>query len=540
MKWKNISLGKKIMTGIAMVLLMLAVTTLWSLSGIADIVKHGMAAMTLEKLSEEVLQREVDHLKWGQEVSKFVQDDKATELNVQLDHRECGFGKWYYGAARKEAEAVLPALKDPLASIEEPHRKLHASAALIHQARQQGDVNQAHRIYAAETMEHLKAVQEQLKRMETESKEESRASEKRMLKTIAYTRSAVIIAGIIAILLGIFCGIIITRSITRPLEKGVAFAQDVAKGDLRKKLDVRQDDEIGLLVNALNTMVFKMREVISDVKTAVDNVAFGSHELSAGSEQLSQGATEQAASAEEASSSVEEMNATIKQNADNAQQTEIIAKQSAKRAEESGKAVYDTLSAMKHIATKISIIEEIARQTNLLALNAAIEAARAGEHGKGFAVVASEVRKLAERSQVAAREISELSSGSVEVAEQAGVMLASLVPDIQKTAELVQEISSASKEQASGTAQINTAIQHLNSIVQHNAGSAEEMASTAGELSSQAEQLRAAISFFRTGQDEPVRKAYPQDLVNPVQMDSAAGRRERNASREIIYAAGQR
>ena len=271
-------------------------------------------------------------------------------------------------------------------------------------------------------------------------------------------------------------------------------AETIAAGDLTSSVIVLSEKDT--LGKALFAMLEKLRSVVIDVKSAADNVAAGSQQMSAGSEQLSQGATEQAASAEEASSSVEEMNATIRQNADNAQQTEKIALKSAADALESGKAVNEAVLAMKEIAGRISIIEEIARQTNLLALNAAIEAARAGDHGKGFAVVAAEVRRLAERSQTAAGEISKLSASSVQVSERAGSMLAKLVPDIQKTSELVQEISAASKEQASGADQINSAIQQLNQVVQQNAGAAEEMSSTAEELSSQAEQLQETIAFF--------------------------------------------
>jgi methyl-accepting chemotaxis protein len=272
-------------------------------------------------------------------------------------------------------------------------------------------------------------------------------------------------------------------------------SQEIAGGNLMIEVKERSDKD-GLM-RALKSMVEKLTEVVNDVKNAADNVASGSSQTSITSQTMSQGATEQAASAEEVSSSMEEMVSNIKQNADNAQQTEKIALKSAQDAKGGGKAVAETVGAMKEIASKISIIEEIARQTNLLALNAAIEAARAGEHGKGFAVVATEVRKLAERSQMAAGEISKLSASSVEVAEKAGEMLARIVPDIQKTAELVQEISAASNEQNTGAEQINKAIQQLDQVIQENAAATEQMASTSEELSSQAGQLQETISFFR-------------------------------------------
>lgn len=274
-----------------------------------------------------------------------------------------------------------------------------------------------------------------------------------------------------------------------------SLAQEIANGNLKVKVKERSAQD--KFMQALSNMVAKITEVVNNIYTATGQVASGSQQISSAAEQISQGANEQASSAEEVSSSMEEMGANIKQNAENALQTEKIAIKSAKDAKEGGTAVAETVSAMKEIAGKISIIEEIARQTNLLALNAAIEAARAGEYGKGFAVVASEVRKLAERSQLAAAQISQLSSSSVKVAEKAGEMLTKLVPDIQKTAELVQEISAASNEQNSGAEQINKAIQQLEQVIQQNAGASEEMASTTEEMASQTDRLYDTINFFK-------------------------------------------
>jgi methyl-accepting chemotaxis protein len=299
-------------------------------------------------------------------------------------------------------------------------------------------------------------------------------------------------------------------------------AEEIAGGNLT--VVIRERSPQDKLMQALSTMVGGITQVVTDIRGIAGEVAAASQSISTASVEVSKGASAQAASAEEASSSMEEMVSNIKQNADNASQTDKIANKSATDAKESGESVAEAVTAMKEIASKISIIEEIARQTNLLALNAAIEAARAGEHGKGFAVVAAEVRKLAERSQKAAGEINQLSGTTVTVSGKAGEMLAKLVPDIQRTAELVQEISAASKEQDTGAEQINKALQQLEKVIQQNASASEEMAATTEELTAQSDQLVSALSFFRTGEGGHVSTARPS-AAKPTSRAEAAPRK---------------
>jgi methyl-accepting chemotaxis protein len=338
----------------------------------------------------------------------------------------------------------------------------------------------------------LAALNEMMDMQEAASKKDAEAATQAYLAA----RTLMYMVGAIGLLLGAGIAFWVTRSITIPLNEAVIVANKLAEGDLTATIVVTSRDETGMLLRSMKNMMDKLSGIIGEVRGSADSLSSASEEISATAQSISQATSEQAASVEETSASIEQMSASINQNTDNAKVTEGMASQAAKQASEGGQAVKDTVTAMKSIASKIGIIDEIAYQTNLLALNAAIEAARAGEHGKGFAVVAAEVRKLAERSQVAAQEIGELASGSVEKAEIAGKLLNEIVPAISKTSDLVQEISAASTEQSVGVGQINAAMGQLNQITQQNASASEELAATAEEMSGQAGQLQDLMAFF--------------------------------------------
>jgi methyl-accepting chemotaxis protein len=349
-------------------------------------------------------------------------------------------------------------------------------------------------------------------------------------------RTWILAALVAAVLAGLLLVVFISRLIARPLQTAVGVATRIAEGDLAVHIPAQSRDETGQLLAAMQAMATRLGQVMGEVREGADALAQAASQVSASSQALSQGTSEQASSVEETTASLEEMSASITQNSENSRQTETMALKGAREADEGGRAVGETVTAMKAIAERIGIIEEIAYQTNLLALNAAIEAARAGDHGRGFAVVAQEVRKLAERAQTSAKEISTLATSSVKVAEKSGGLLAELVPSIRKTAELVQEVTAASREQASGVQQMNKAMLQVDQVTQRNASAAEELASTSEEMAAQSETLKQLVGFFRVsasaqlpgaprpGAPRPSAPPAAKPGVEVLHMDAPAGK----------------
>ncbi len=509
MKFNNLKIGQKILFGFLLVLVIFTGSTIYQLLKINDLANlqntgHDKAAdanavqeaaanglKAYKVIADVMIDRDFasanqNWQKLKSEISMDMQSlndlsdlDKEKQWNNEVNASINGLIDLY-------ENQIVPALKkDSTGNIDADMQKLYASA--------NGYVN---------------TINSTMNQFSQSISEESKTADALYDGTNKQIFTIATVMLLFSIIISVILIVVVTRSIVTGMKKAVELSERISDGDLTVNIEnefLIRKDEVGALTKALQNMAQKLREIIGDVQQGSDNIATASEQISSGSQQISQGATEQASSTEEVSSSMEEMTANIQQNTDNAKQTEQIARSAEDGVNKVGQSAKDSLSSVRDISEKIGIINDIAFQTNILALNAAVEAARAGEHGKGFAVVAAEVRKLAERSKVAADEIVTLSVKSVKATEDAGNLIEELIPQIRKTAQLVQEITAASLEQNAGADQVNSAIQQLNQVTQQNAAASEELATGAEEMANQAEQLRDSISYFRLGRGTAIK-----------------------------------
>jgi methyl-accepting chemotaxis protein len=493
----NIKIGTRMTGGFAVVLLLMLALTVIGINGMAGIQGRLNEIVTDNVHRTKLLNDMSEALQTISRVSGLIillNDPVATEAET----KKIQLARQFYVGVNAELEKLpgsdkgkamhatvnallreARALNDRVLALNAENRKAEATQLLVAEA-------------GPATTKARNAIYDEIALEEDRTDEDYRSAGQ------AYAKARDLMLGLagLAMAFGILLAWFMTRSITRPLANAVQIANRMAEGDLTVEIGAAGRDETGQVLQAMKNMLSQLSQVVTNVNRGAQALADASEEVRATSLTLSQASSKQATSVEETSASIEQMNASIAQNADNAKVTDGMARRVAGEAAQGRESVNATAAAMKQIARKVGIIDDIAYQTNLLALNAAIEAARAGAYGKGFAVVAAEVRKLAERSQLAAQDIADVAGNSVELANKAGKLLDSMVPGILKTSDLVQSIAVASSEQASGVSQINSAVNQLSQTTQQNASSSETLAATAEYMSSQAEQLQQTMAFF--------------------------------------------
>ncbi|MDG5799034.1 methyl-accepting chemotaxis protein [Marinilabiliaceae bacterium ANBcel2] len=497
--FRNLDFGKKLTFGFGIIILFMGGYATYNLLSLYRINENNAELVEFSHQIENSKDRFIDHLQWAQQLTVEMFDQDRNQITVELDPHACAFGRWFQGADRAQLEERIPELSEIFDQIDEPHLRLHESAATIDEMIATGaDPEDIQQVYYGTTVQELNRIGLLLNDLENILLEEIEDLEEASTEVSIRVASVTLVLGIVILLFSVGVAFAITHFTVRGLRRGIAMAESIADGDLTADIKLGQTDEVGRLAAALQRMKERLEDIIGFLRKEASSFDNVSEELSKSAMSLSESANEQASALEEISSTMEEMNASIEQNSNHADKTEGISAMATKGIEDVNQKSERAFAANELIAEHINVINDIAFQTNILALNASVEAARAGEHGKGFAVVAGEVRKLADKSKEAADEIVRTVNDGLGITRESMEKLKAIMPEVKNTSSLLQEISAAGKEQKHGSVQVNTALQELNSITQTSASSSEELSSTAQEMESRATQLLEIISYFKT------------------------------------------
>ncbi|RLD82264.1 MAG: hypothetical protein DRJ10_05210 [Bacteroidetes bacterium] len=499
MRLRNLKFRAKLSLAFGTMIILLLLSGLIVNTKLQQLINHAQDNSSGHLFREKMDKLYIEHLIWTKKVSEVFSNDQITHIDIQTDDHKCNLGKWYYGVEKEKLLNKLPELTTIINKMGDPHSRLHKSVIRINELLASNDSNKIDKIkevYNSQTMESLEQVVQILESV-MKTSNEIVINDEEILQEQKKINLLMIVITITGVIISIVFGFFMTKSIVNSINRGVNFANNIANGNLNATFNLDQKDEIGYLAKQLNTMSQRLKDTIVKVNTIATEIKESGKEITISSQQLSETANHEAVSVEEISSSIEEISSNVQHATDNSKETEKITNATANDVINGSDAVQKTVDAMKSITEKVTIIRDIAFQTNILALNAAVEAARAGEVGKGFAVVAAEVRKLAERSQNAASEIDEFTNSSFQLAENTGNLFKEIVPSMQNTTNLVQEMSLANIEINSGIDQVSSVIQQINLDTQQNAANSEQMKLNSHKLFEKAKELEKAVSFFK-------------------------------------------
>lgn len=501
LKWKNIKIRFKLYFSFGIVILLLSTAIAMGIDAIRNLESIRKEERMSADMEDNFHEKYIDHLIFNNTIAKELIEKQTGKLSVEENYHKCSFGKWYYdGGGEQEVLSYLPEMKDEMKRLEAIHIALHKTVQEINKLLSNKELDEATMLYIKRTQHQISSMKEAIETIHEAITKKSESHIDGNEQRIFELKKWITINTIVALILAVALTGLIVYSLNQGIRQPVMLAEEIAEGHLTGTISEKllsRKDEIGLMAVSFQKMVEKLREIVTEIKQGSQSLTHASSTVSKSSEIISEGANTQAASTEELSASFEEISAMIDQTTGNAGKTTEKARLTLDKFHESIEATEASGRMMNTIAEHINIINEIAFQTNLLSLNASIEAARAKEHGRGFSVVAAEVRKLAERSKIAASDIIAITAEGKKQAQLTMQKMNETVPLIEQTTELIQEITHASMEQNSGVSQVNAVTQELNSLTQENASVSEELSANALELSKLAQDTYDIVSYFK-------------------------------------------